>query len=447
MSKIIEAQVARVARLFRGNSRAHYVRRDSGAPLAVYRGATLDDFVRHLNGRPPSLLSVPTDATGSSHFGCIDVDAHGDSPPVDQPALARRVTELGLPLVVCRSTGGRGAWLFLFIREPAGVSSFEVQHYLLSCAVTLGYYGAEVFPKQLDTSRGKHCGSGVNLPYFGDSRIAFGPNGEELDLDGFLALAEERATSGHFLENARIRLETQGFGNNSSNGSAIPIRGHEKPPGQNRPEGLVQRSTGDAPTPDYTMHFWRVPEHLESLLRDLAEATPGHRHEKLLIAACFAARASLAGFFDSPAVHASAQAMLGTHVPFRTTTEVKARIEAICGTIFSEPDRGDKKEIGDCWRYGAADGPLDVDVYPWELERVWQIGEEKWMRAFDGDTSDFPSAIAAKEYVVARLKEVGIPDPRHVLRISRIDAAVAEEVLFDLEMEQALENLKAKAST
>ena len=82
----------------------------------VDRGITPEDVARHLRGEAPSLLSIPILPGGNCHFGAIDIDRHNpEDPPVDHAALARRVTELRLQLVVCRSTNGRGAWLFLFL--------------------------------------------------------------------------------------------------------------------------------------------------------------------------------------------------------------------------------------------------------------------------------------------------------------------------------------------
>jgi hypothetical protein len=49
----------------------------------------------------------------------------------------------------------------------------------------------ELFPKNEKLKPGQK-GSGINLGYFGNERIAYGKDGEELDLAGFLALAAER---------------------------------------------------------------------------------------------------------------------------------------------------------------------------------------------------------------------------------------------------------------
>jgi hypothetical protein len=132
-----------------------------------------------------------------SHFGVIDVDRHGDLTPVDWRALARHITELNLPLIVTKSTGGKGAWLLLFIKEQEGFSSALVRQILSDYAARLGIPSSEIFPKQ---DRTDNYGSGVNLPYFGDQRPAFDHHGDQLDLDGFLNFAERRTSWGAILE-------------------------------------------------------------------------------------------------------------------------------------------------------------------------------------------------------------------------------------------------------
>src|ERR1017187_1187767 len=101
--------------LFIGNPKGFYLRKEDGSYAAVHRELTVFDFLAHLTGvRDCSLLSIPLLPDGTCRWGAIDVDRHGEEAPVDWPALARRVTELNLPLVVCKSKGGKGAWLFLF---------------------------------------------------------------------------------------------------------------------------------------------------------------------------------------------------------------------------------------------------------------------------------------------------------------------------------------------
>lgn len=189
--------------LFRGDPANHYVRSIVNGQQhyqAVNRGITLEDVERHLSGREPSLLSIPIDQTNHSHFGALDIDRHGDSEAaVDHAALAHQVTELNLPLVVCRSKSGRGAWLFLFLKENDGLAATDVRRLLDFYRNELGLpeQGVDIFPRQ-EKRDGKQ-GNGINLPYFGNDRVAFGLKGEELDLTGFVTLAEQRAAYGKLL--------------------------------------------------------------------------------------------------------------------------------------------------------------------------------------------------------------------------------------------------------
>lgn len=193
--------------LFRGNEFAHYVRhKDSELQYeSVKRGITLSNVLRHLAGRGDSLLSIPTNRVNLSHFGAIDYDRHTDADtPIDHEALARQVTELNLPLVVFQSKGGKGAWLFLFMKDTQGISSASVIALLRKyCNILKLPADSEVFPKQSELKEvgGEwQQGNGINLPYFGEERVAFGKNGEALNLDEFLEFAHtERSFYGTLL--------------------------------------------------------------------------------------------------------------------------------------------------------------------------------------------------------------------------------------------------------
>lgn len=191
--------------LFSGNPKAHYVR-DGERPvgkqyLAIDQGIDPAPVRRHLLGEEPSVLSIPINAGGLSHWGCLDVDRHKETDPaVDHAQLARTVTELHLSLVVCRSKNPKSAHLFLFLKESQGCPAAVVRRLLTNYREQLQVAGeVEIFPKQEQLGP-EQLGNGVNLPYFGGERIAFGNNGEELSLDGFLSLAAERTVYGSLLE-------------------------------------------------------------------------------------------------------------------------------------------------------------------------------------------------------------------------------------------------------
>lgn len=193
-------QVAAFADLFAGNPVAHYVRTADGKYEAVERGITDDDIARHLRGDAPSLLSIPIDSTGRSHFGVIDVDRHAeDDEPVNYEDLARKITELHLPLVPFRSKNGKGAWLVLFLKEKEGYLANVVRQLLNRYVKILEITGeVEIFPKQETLNEGQK-GNGVNIGYFGSARPAFGKDGSLLGIDEFISLALERRAFGSIL--------------------------------------------------------------------------------------------------------------------------------------------------------------------------------------------------------------------------------------------------------
>lgn len=194
--------------LFPGNPAGFYQRRDDNSYVAVEREAELLDFMAHLCGYPDrAMLSVPLLPSGNCRWAAIDVDRHGENdPPVDWPELARRVTRLQLPLIVCCSKGGRGAWLFIFFKDSDGVPAADVQRLLAHYAKLLDLGKCEIFPKQTDLKTIKGLGSGINLPYrvhemaAPNATLAYGPNGELLDIiTNFIDLAFERRVYGGLL--------------------------------------------------------------------------------------------------------------------------------------------------------------------------------------------------------------------------------------------------------
>jgi hypothetical protein len=168
------------------------------------------DTERHLAGITPSILSIPILRNGNSHFGGIDCDRHGDNDPaIDHVALAKRITELCLPLVVCRSKRPKSAHLWLFLKEKPGFPAVTVCRLLRKYAQILAITGeVEIFPKQEQPLKADQIGNGINLSYFGSERIAYGRDGEELNLDGFLALAQERQAFGQLLASRDLLNES-----------------------------------------------------------------------------------------------------------------------------------------------------------------------------------------------------------------------------------------------
>jgi AAA domain-containing protein/TOTE conflict system primase-like protein/IclR-like helix-turn-helix domain-containing protein len=303
--------------LFRGNPAVHYTRGD-GAYKLVERGITLDDAERHLSGQEPSLLSIPILPDGNCHFACIDVDRHGEGDsPVDHVLLARRVTELGLPLLVSRSKTPTSAHLWLFLKEEAGFSAAAVRRVLQKYQGLLGIGGeVEIFPKQETLEEGK-IGNGVNLPLFGSERVAFGKNGEPLDVAGFVALAQERKAYGTILAMRDLQPEASanGFGPSASKKQSKPMKASQ------------------------------VREVHEKHLESLRSARPGIRNETLNATSFFAARAF------------TAHALEGTE------QEIK---DAICKAAVASgmSDREIDATGKSGWRSGLEERPLLEVVQP-----------------------------------------------------------------------------------
>lgn len=223
--EITAEQIEQIAAIYRGNPTAHYTLTKPRGYLSVKRGITLDDVARHLRGEEPSILSIPINHDGISFFGAIDVDRHDISEinyiaePIDCVALARKITELQLPLIVLSSTNGKGCWVTLIIkgagfparkvqvllsryRKVLKLDELQAEHQaIVASSVNPGESIPEVieiFPKQIELEEGKP-GGGINLPYFGEQRAALGPDGEKLSLEDFLALVEKRKEYGHLL--------------------------------------------------------------------------------------------------------------------------------------------------------------------------------------------------------------------------------------------------------
>ena len=162
--------------------------KQKGKAFIVRKQVTKDLFRNHLNGEGPALGIIPINESNECVWGCIDIDEynfnHGD--------LVNRIRELNLPLVVCRSKSG-GAHVFLFTKEF--VSASKMQTALKAYAETLGYEGAEIFPKQTEilVERGD-TGNFLNLPYHNEMkglRYAIKDDGSASTLEEFYDLYDK----------------------------------------------------------------------------------------------------------------------------------------------------------------------------------------------------------------------------------------------------------------
>lgn len=166
----------------------------------VRKPLTLELIVGHLEGKH-GVGSIPINENNQCKFGALDIDQY----PLDLVALDKKLRDLNIPCVVCRSKSG-GAHIFFFFTEffSAGVFRDKASE----IAAYLGYGGCEIFPKQeqILVERGD-VGNFINLPYFDSEqtmRYAIKEDGEEADLTEFLDLAEARKTTPKDFENLQL---------------------------------------------------------------------------------------------------------------------------------------------------------------------------------------------------------------------------------------------------
>ena len=159
-----------------------------------YRAAQVEDFRAHIAGKS-GLGAVPIQDSNKCVWAAIDIDCHGQEEDIPIAPIDRKIRELKLPLVACRSKSG-GVHAYLFLSEP--VNAARLKGFLTRWAVQLGYPGAEIFPKQdkllLDKSKKLQLGNWINLPYLNADktvRYAF-HNGKKLTLAEFVELAEAK---------------------------------------------------------------------------------------------------------------------------------------------------------------------------------------------------------------------------------------------------------------
>lgn len=149
---------------------------------------------RHLAGEGPYLGIVPIREDNTCYFGAIDID----DTDVDIVALAKRIAELDLPLVACRSkSGGVHLYVFFAAAVPADLLYKKLSEWSASLGFTHNKVDGrpiELFPKQTRLAADA-VGNWINLPYYGadvSSRRAYVESGDPLSLSQFLTLATRR---------------------------------------------------------------------------------------------------------------------------------------------------------------------------------------------------------------------------------------------------------------
>lgn len=192
---------------FRGLERAHGTyevtearpagEKQTGIAVTRQQPVTEALWADHLSGKA-RIGIVPINDDNDCNFGAIDVDVYEG---LDLSGRAKRVAELGLPLVVCRSKSG-GMHAYLFSAEPVPASLMQAR--LMEFAAMLGHGGCEVFPKQVKILAGRgDIGNWINMPYFqGEETVcyALNPHGRRLTMEDFLAYSASVQVTRKWLE-------------------------------------------------------------------------------------------------------------------------------------------------------------------------------------------------------------------------------------------------------
>ena len=156
----------------------------------------------HLEGKDPSLGIIPIRDDSTCSWGCIDIDTY----PLDHKKIIKKIRELELPLVMCRSKSG-GAHVFLFLKEP--VQASLVRDKLMEWSAEIGYANCEIFPKQIEIKADRgDTGNFLNLPYHGgdDSmRHGFSDDGSGAGLDDFFSLYDTYCTDEKSLKAFKVK--------------------------------------------------------------------------------------------------------------------------------------------------------------------------------------------------------------------------------------------------
>jgi len=197
----MEERVKKFKSIFYGLDRAYGIYKSSGESVngkaggqafIIKKPVTDQLWIDHIGGKDPSLGIIPIRDDATCTWGCIDVDTY----PLKHEKIIRKIRELEIPLVMCRSKSG-GAHLFLFTKEP--IQAKLMRDKLMEWAGELGYANCEIFPKQIElyADRGD-TGNFLNLPYHdGDDsmRHGFSDDGVAVGLDDFFALYDTYCTS------------------------------------------------------------------------------------------------------------------------------------------------------------------------------------------------------------------------------------------------------------
>ena len=182
------------------------------------------------------------------------------------------------------------------------------------------------------------------------------------------------------------------------------------------------------------INIYRAREIFEGLLGDAQEASQGERNYTAHRVTWFAARAFLAGVFKLD---------FDEYWPALTETELKKRIACVVAPHYRKGERNVEKMLRDSWRYGLQAGRLALDIYEGDFEQLFagtDGRDEQLHRLLSGVTTDFPSAIDAKDHLAKVLDEKGFDDEgkKRVLRYSGLIDRAAGQLLIELQVEKFL---------
>ena len=211
----MEERVKKFKSIFYGLDRAYgqyksdgqLVNGKAGGQAFIKKAPVTDQlWIDHIEGRDPSLGIIPIRDDSTCIWGCIDIDTY----PVDYKKIVKKIRDLELPLVMCRSKSG-GAHVFLFLKEP--VQAKILRDKLIEWAGELGYANCEIFPKQIEIKADRgDTGNFLNLPYHGgdDSmRHGFSDDGSGASLDDFFSLYDTYCADGKSLNNIKAKRKKE----------------------------------------------------------------------------------------------------------------------------------------------------------------------------------------------------------------------------------------------
>lgn len=192
--------IERFKNLFSGFEKAFttvtdYKEKENGgkveAKVTSRKGQIADyDFEEHLFGKTQSIGIIPLKEDNTISFAAIDLDIVGGIALKDtMSSIEQKLKDKDLPLLPCWSKS-KGIHLYLFLKDPIE-ADFVIKR-MKNWATSLGYSGAEIFPKQTKRSSERDIGNAINLPYFNSEKTSrfCVKDGKSLSIEEFIELAE-----------------------------------------------------------------------------------------------------------------------------------------------------------------------------------------------------------------------------------------------------------------